>query len=123
MDERIPTQAKPACVGHPDCRCTGEKVFSASLDDAAPIGQTAGLVLYALQTASSNLANGADFSQTNGATVAGMKDSRRISNSMTTCPIWKAEEADEEGEQNAEIAQIEEQAAAYAKLDAAGGRG
>ncbi len=77
-------------------------------------------MLYALQTASSNLANGADFSQTNGATVAGgyeaFEEDFELDDDL---PDLKAEEADEEGEQNAEIAQIEEQAAAYAKLDAA----
>jgi hypothetical protein len=80
----------------------------------------AGLVLYALQTASSNLANGADFSQTNGATVAGGYEAFEEDFELEgELPELKAEEADEDEDQNVQIAQIEEQAAAYAKLDAA----
>jgi hypothetical protein len=80
----------------------------------------AGLVLYALQTASSNPANGADFSQTNGATVAGGYEAFEEDFELEgELPELKAEEADEDEDQNVQIAQIEEQAAAYAKLDAA----
>ncbi|MGB8886739.1 MAG: hypothetical protein WCC87_08440 [Candidatus Korobacteraceae bacterium] len=80
----------------------------------------AGLVLYALQTASSNLANGADFSQMNGATVAGgyeaFEQDFELDDDM---PELKVNETEQNVEQVAKITQIEEQAAAYAKLDAA----
>jgi hypothetical protein len=80
----------------------------------------AGLVLYALQTASSNLAKGADFSQTNGATVAGGYEAFEEDFELEgELPELKAEETDEDEEPYVQIAQIEEQAAAYAKLDAA----
>jgi len=80
----------------------------------------AGLVLYALQTASSNLANGARFEQMRGATVAGRyEDFEQDFELGDAAPELKVEETAEEDGHAAKIAQIEEQAAAYAKLDAA----
>jgi len=80
----------------------------------------AGLVLYALQTASSNLANGAHFGQMRGATVAGRYDDFEQDFELgEDAPELKVDEADEEKVDHAKVAQIEEQAAAYAEMDAA----
>lgn len=84
----------------------------------------AGLVLYALQTASANLAR-ADFSQTQGATVAsGYDDFEEDFELGDAAPELQAEEeaaqAEESRSEHTEkIRQIEEMAAAYAKLDEA----
>jgi hypothetical protein len=78
----------------------------------------AGLVLYALQTASSNLRNGAHFGQMRGATVAGRYDHFEQDFELgDDAPELKVDEAAEEGVDLAKVAQIEEQAAAYAKMD------
>ncbi len=80
----------------------------------------AGLVLYALQTASSNLANGAHFEQMRGATVAGRYDHFEQDFELgEDAPELRVDEAAEEGVDLAKVAQIEEQAAAYAEMDAA----
>ncbi len=80
----------------------------------------AGLVLYALQTASSNLARGADFEQTNSATVAaGYDDFEEDFELDEDAPELHAEEEDDEDERAAEIAHIEKMAEAYAKVDIA----
>ncbi len=82
----------------------------------------AGLVLYALQTASSNLARGADFEHMQGATVAARYDDFEEDFELgDDAPELQAEESAEEeaDEHAAEIARIEEMAEAYAKVDAA----
>lgn len=57
----------------------------------------AGLVLYALQTARSNLANGVDFSHKEGATVAHSYDDFEEDYQLgETAPEMKAEQAEEE---------------------------
>lgn len=57
----------------------------------------AGLVLYALQTASSNLANGVDFNHKEGATVAGSYDDFEGDYQLgETTPDLKVEESQEE---------------------------
>lgn len=84
----------------------------------------AGLVLYALQTASANLAR-ADFSQTQGATVAGGYDNFEEDFELgDAAPELQAEDepvpAEElRSEHTEKIRRIEEMAAAYAKLDEA----
>ena len=80
----------------------------------------AGLVLYALQTASSNLGNGAHFAQMRGATVAGRYDHfERDFELGEDAPELRVDEAAEDPVDHAKVAQIEEQAAAYAKMDEA----
>ena len=84
----------------------------------------AGLVLYALQTASSNLANGADFEEARGATVAGRYDNFEEDFELAdTAPELKKDESaveEEEAEEHAaKLVQIQEMAEAYAKLDVA----
>lgn len=84
----------------------------------------AGLVLYALQTASSNLANGAAFQPTASATVADryedFEEDFQIEDHMPELKIEETEvEQAELEEHTAKVAQIEEMAEAYAKLDAA----
>ncbi len=84
----------------------------------------AGLVLYALQTASSNLAHGADFAQMQGATVAGRYDDFeqdfRLDADVAELQADEVEEVKEEDDAHAaELARIEELAEAYAKLDSA----
>lgn len=88
----------------------------------------AGLVLYALQTASSNLANGAAFQPTAGATAAGRyEDFEKDFQLDGDVPDLKVDQADDQqaeiDEHSAKIAQIEEMAEAYTKLDKRGGRG
>ncbi|HZP22854.1 MAG TPA: hypothetical protein VFB04_05365 [Terriglobales bacterium] len=84
----------------------------------------AGLVLYALQTASANLAR-ADFRQTQGATVASGYDDFEEDFELgdATPELQVGEEAAQAEESRSEhtekIRQIEEMAAAYAKLDEA----
>ncbi len=82
----------------------------------------AGLVLYALQTASSNLAR-ADFEQQHGATVAGGYDDFEqdfeLGDDATELRRTDQPVEDEVSEHEARIAQIEEMAEAYSKLDAA----
>ena len=81
----------------------------------------AGLVLYALQTAGSNLAR-ADFEQQRGAVVAGSYDDFEDDFELgDEAPELRADqsEAEEAAEHEAKIAEIEEMAEAYAKLDAA----
>jgi hypothetical protein len=82
----------------------------------------AGLVLYALQTASSNLANGAAFQPTAGATAAGRyEDFEKDFQLDGDVPDLKVDQADDQqaeiDEHSAKIAQIEEMAEAYTKLD------
>ena len=80
----------------------------------------AGLVLYALQTASSNLGNGARFEQMRGATVAGRYDHFEQDFELgDDAPELKVDEAAEEGVDLAKVAEIEEQAAVYGKMDEA----
>jgi len=80
----------------------------------------AGLVLYALQTASSNLGNGARFEQMRGATVAGRYEHFEQDFELgEDAPELKVDEAHEETVDLAKVAEIEEQAAAYAKMDVA----
>lgn len=80
----------------------------------------AGLVLYALQTASSNLANGADFRQRNGATVAASYEAFEQDFELADESLeLRADEEEEGTESSGPIAQLEQQAAEYAKLDAA----
>ncbi|HLI62817.1 MAG TPA: hypothetical protein VKV05_05425 [Terriglobales bacterium] len=80
----------------------------------------AGLVLYALQTASSNLANGANFQPMAGATVAGRyPDFEEDFELGGDAPELKAEEANDEKQHAAEVAQIKEMAETCARLDAA----
>jgi hypothetical protein len=80
----------------------------------------AGLVLYALQTASSNLANGVDFRLRNGATVAGGYDAfERDFELEEELTGLKSNAEEEDAEACSAVAQIEEQAAECAKLDAA----
>jgi len=83
----------------------------------------AGLVLYALQTASSNLAR-TDLNQMSGATVAGeYEDFEQDFELEDAAEELHTDEAQEEEEdraaKNATIARIEEMAEDYAKLDAA----
>jgi len=81
----------------------------------------AGLVLYALQTASSNLAR-TDLSQARGATVAGeykqFEEDFELGDAAPELLV-PVEEEEESKERAAKIAEIEEMANAYAKLDAA----
>lgn len=84
----------------------------------------AGLVLYALQTASSNLANGAAFQPTAGATVAGryedFENDFQLDGDVSELKVDEADDQQAElDEHSARIAQIEEMAEAYTKLDAA----
>ncbi len=84
----------------------------------------AGLVLYALQTASSNLSNGAVFEPSASATVAARyEDFEQDFQLGDDVPELKADQAEEEQADNAEhaaqVAKIEELAAAYSKLDTA----
>jgi hypothetical protein len=84
----------------------------------------AGLVLYALQTASSNLASGADFSQTQGATVAGryedFEEDFELEDSAPHLKVDENEAIEEDASEHAaELARIEELADAYARVDAA----
>jgi hypothetical protein len=81
----------------------------------------AGLVLYALQTASSNLAR-TDLRQQNGATVAaGYEEFEKDFELGDVAPELQvpADEAEETNAHAARIAEIEEMATAYAKVDAA----
>lgn len=83
----------------------------------------AGLVLYALQTASSNLAR-TDLDQMSGATVAGeYEDFEQDFELEDAAYELRTDEEDEAEEdrttKNATIARIEEMADAYAKADAA----
>ena len=83
----------------------------------------AGLLLYALQTASVNL-DRADFAPAAGATVAGRYENFEQDFEVgEDAPELKADEAAESQAERdahlAKIAEIEEMAAAYAKLDAA----
>lgn len=81
----------------------------------------AGLVLYALQTASSNLAR-TDLRHQNGATVAaGYEDFEKDFDLGDAAPDLQvpADEAEEINAHAARIAEIEEMADAYAKVDAA----
>jgi hypothetical protein len=84
----------------------------------------AGLVLYALQTASSNLGNGAAFQPTASALVAGRyEDFEKDFQLEGDVPELKVDEAEDQqaelDEHSAKIAQIEEMAEAYTRLDAA----
>lgn len=79
-------------------------------------------MLYALQTASSNLAQGADFENMQGTTVAaGYDDFEDDFELGDDAPELQAEEsADEEADEHAaEIERLGEMADADAKLDAA----
>jgi len=81
-----------------------------------------GLVLYALQTASSNLANGADFQPMAGATVAGGYDDFEADFELgDDVPELRADEAEEpeSDEETGNGAQIQDIAEACAKLEAA----
>jgi hypothetical protein len=96
------------------------QVVDAILNDRLDT-KRAGLVLYALQTASSNLARGADFRQSDGATVAGsyeqFEQDFEVGDDM---PDLKVDHTQvDEDEHEAKIKQIEEMAEAYAKLDTA----
>ena len=79
----------------------------------------AGLVLYGLQTASSNVARGADFQPATGATVAGgyeeFENDFELGDDVLAL---KAPEDEPEGDHAATIDRIEEMAAGYAKMDA-----
>ncbi len=72
----------------------------------------AGLVLYALQTASSNLARGADFEQNMGTTVAaGYDDFEKDYQFDGDAPELKADDAGQEEHECAEFHDLEERAA------------
>jgi len=80
----------------------------------------AGLVLYALQTASRNLSNGAYFGHRRGADMAGRYDHFEHDFELgEDAPGLKVDETAEEGVDMAKVAEIEEQAAVYAKMDEA----
>ena len=80
----------------------------------------AGLVLYALQTASSNLGNGAHFGHMRGASMAGRYDHFEHDFELgEDAPELKVDEAEEPDVDLAKVAEIEEQAEAYAKMDEA----
>ncbi len=82
----------------------------------------AGLVLYALQTASCNLNNGAAFEPAEGSTVAGryedFEEDFKLGDSV---PELKADEEElqeeEANEHAAKLAEVEELAEAYARVD------
>jgi len=82
----------------------------------------AGLVLYALQTASSNLANGADFAQDTTATVAGryddFEDDYELGDDVPELQTDEVEEAKED-EQYATTMQMEQIVEAVTKLEEA----
>src|SRR5581483_9233835 len=76
------------------------------------------------QTASSNLAHGADFAQPQGATVAGRYDDFeedfQVGDAAPELHADEAEaEAEDDNEHTAELARIEELAEAYKKVDEA----
>ena len=82
----------------------------------------AGLVLYALQTASCNLNNGAAFEPEEGSTVAGryedFEDDFRLGDSVPELKVDEDEIQEEDAsEHTAELARIEELAEAYARVD------
>jgi hypothetical protein len=81
----------------------------------------AGLVLYALQTASSNLAR-TDLRQERGSTVAGeyrqFEEDFELEDAAPELRV-PIDEGEESNERAAKIAEIEDMANAYAKLDAA----
>lgn len=83
----------------------------------------AGLVLYALQTASSNLARGADFEPSPAGTVAGRYPSFEEDFQLEdSAPDLKRDEDEVEQDNNehaAELARIEELAQAYERLGTA----
>lgn len=85
-------------------------------------GVAAGLLLYGLQNASSNLANGADFEPASDDTVAAAYDDFEDDFELgDDAPQLQAEheEDNEASEHAAKVAEIQEMADAYAKLDAA----
>lgn len=80
----------------------------------------AGLVLYALQTASSNLARGGDFTHADGATVAGRYDSFEHDYELgDDLPELKAQDGATQlnGQQNAILEKIEQCAGELARDD------
>ena len=80
----------------------------------------AGLVLHALQTASSNLRNGANFEHRRGANMAGRYDHFEHDFELgDDAPELKVDETEEPEVDLAKVAQIEEQAEAYAEMDQA----
>jgi hypothetical protein len=84
----------------------------------------AGLVLYALQTASCNLNNGAAFEPHEGSTVAGryedFEDDFRLGDSAPQLKVDEDEAIEEmASEHAADLVKIEELAEAYARLDEA----